>query len=546
MAPVAGRDTVGTAMGATGTGDADASGVTDGRLAGGGHAVAGEGLSGHGFSARGIAEHSLSAEGAAVHGISGEGISGEGVAGGAALLRFAAVGSVDDGKSTLIGRLLHDTKQLFEDQIQALSSASRRRGIEGMDLSFVTDGLRAEREQGITIDVAYRYAATPRRKFVIADCPGHVQYTRNMATGASTAELALVVVDVTSGLREQTRRHCCIATLMGVRSWIVAVNKMDLVGWDRQAFERVAGEMAALASRLGATEPVVVPVSALAGDNVVEASDQAPWYRGPTVLRSLEDAPAGTWASGAGDDARLAVQWVLRRPGGGRDYAGMVSGGVLRPGDPVAVLPGGGRTTIREISTFDGPLDAAVPPMSVTVTLADDLDVSRGDMITPAADAPEPQAQVEATVCWFAGTPLAAGQRYQVKHTTRVTAARVVAVDSRLDVGTMTLVDAAELGTNDIGVARLETAVPLVADPYPANRVTGSFVLIDEATHATVAAGLVGRPPAATDPAHTRTAQEPHTTQEPRTAQEPHTAQEPLSAIGELAGARVAGPARPS
>ncbi|MDA8269648.1 MAG: GTP-binding protein, partial [Actinomycetota bacterium] len=507
MAPVAGHDTAGPTAVDSGTGDADARGVTDGRPAGGGHG--GGGSVAHGLVGESATEHGTG------HGASGESISGEGVAGGAALLRFAAVGSVDDGKSTLIGRLLHDTKQLFEDQLQALSSASRRRGVEGMDLSFVTDGLRAEREQGITIDVAYRYAATPRRKFVIADCPGHVQYTRNMATGASTADLAVVVVDVTSGLREQTRRHCCIATLMGVRSWIVAVNKMDLVAWDRQAYERVAGEMAALAARLGATEPVVVPVSALAGDNVVEPSDQAPWYRGPTVLRALEDAPAGTWASGAGNGARLAVQWVLRRPGGGRDYAGMVSGGVLRPGDAVAVLPGGGRTTIREISTFDGPLDAAVPPMSVTVTLADDLDVSRGDMITPTAEAPEPQTQVEATVCWFASAPLTAGQRYQLKHTTRVTAARIVAVDARLDVGTMTLVDAAELGTNDIGVAHLETAVPLVADPYPANRVTGSFVLIDEATHATVAAGLVGRPPAATDPAHTRTAQEPHTTQEP-------------------------------
>ncbi len=420
---------------------------------------------------------------------------GQGVAADAGLLRFAAVGSVDDGKSTLIGRLLHDTKQLFDDQIQALSSASRRRGVDGVDLSFVTDGLRAEREQGITIDVAYRYAATPRRKFVIADCPGHVQYTRNMATGASTADLAVVVVDVTGGLREQTRRHCCIATLLGVRSWIVAANKMDLAGWGQSAFDAVAGDVAELARRLGASPPLVVPVSALDGDNVVEPSDRAPWYQGPTVLQALQDAPSGTWAAGTGNGARLPVQWVLRRPGGGRDYAGMVSGGVLRPGDEVVVLPGGGRTVVAAVSTFDGPLDAAVPPMSVTVTLADDLDVSRGDLIAPVAGAPEPREEVEATICWFAEAPLAAGQRYQVKHTTRVAPVRVVSVRSRLDVGSMTLTEAPELRTNDIGVARLHSAVPLAADAYPANRVTGSFVLIDEATHATVAAGLVGLPP---------------------------------------------------
>ena len=422
-------------------------------------------------------------------------ISGEGVAGDAGLLRFAAIGSVDDGKSTLIGRLLHDTKQLFDDQVEALSSASRRRGMDGVDLSFVTDGLRAEREQGITIDVAYRYAATPRRKFVIADCPGHVQYTRNMATGASTADLAVVVVDATGGLREQTRRHCCIATLLGVRSWIVAANKMDLVGWDRAAFDTVAAEIADLAASLGADPPLVVPVSALHGDNVAAPSDAAPWYHGPTVLQALEDAPAGTWAGGTG--ARLAVQWVLRRPGGGRDYAGMVSGGPLRPGDEVVVLPAGNRTTITAVSTYDGPLDVAVPPMSVAVSLADDVDVSRGDLIAPAAAAPEPRAELDATVCWFAATPLAGGQRYQVKHTTRVTPARVVAVDARLDVETMALSATGELQTNDIGLVRIATAVPLAADPYPANRVTGSFVLIDESTHATVAAGLVGRPPTA-------------------------------------------------
>ena len=267
------------------------------------------------------------------------------------LLRFAAVGSVDDGKSTLIGRLLFDTRQLFEDQLAAVTAASRRRGVGEMDLSLVTDGLRAEREQGITIDVAYRYAATPTRKYIIADCPGHVQYTANMATGASTADLALVVVDATGGLREQTRRHTCIAALLGVDQLLVVANKMDLVGWDRAAYEHVSDEMVALAQRLSGVEScTVIPISALHGDNVVERSDAAPWYEGPTVLEALESAPAGGWSAAhgthVGTGARLPVQWVLRHPGGGRSYAGIVDGGPLHPGDEVLVLPGGQRSTV--------------------------------------------------------------------------------------------------------------------------------------------------------------------------------------------------------
>jgi len=415
------------------------------------------------------------------------------------LLRFAAVGSVDDGKSTLIGRLLHDTKQLFDDQLEALSSASRRRGAAGMDLSFVTDGLRAEREQGITIDVAYRYAATPKRKFVIADCPGHVQYTRNMATGASTADLVVVVVDVTSGLREQTRRHCCIAALLGVRHMIVAVNKMDLVSWDPAAFRALSGSVEELARRLGMESLVVVPVSALHGDNVVDRSPSSPWYEGPTVLAALEEAPAGAWAREGDSGARLPVQWVVRVTGGGRGYAGMVSGGTLRVGDEVVVLPDGGRSRISSIATFDGPMAEATPSLSVTVELDDDLDVGRGDLIAPADLAPEATDEVLATVCWFDRRPLTAGQRYRVKHTTRLTPARVTAVDGRLDLGTLELGPSDTLLDNDIGVVRLSLATPIAVDPYRANRVTGSFVVIDEDSNATVAAAMVGPPVLAAD-----------------------------------------------
>jgi len=414
------------------------------------------------------------------------------------LLRFAAVGSVDDGKSTLIGRLLFDTRQLFDDQVEAVAAASSRRGISELDLAFVTDGLRAEREQGITIDVAYRYAATPRRKFVIADCPGHVQYTRNMATGASTADLALVVIDATTGLREQTRRHACIAALLGVDQFIVCANKMDLVGWDRSAFDRVAGEMDALARRLGVVSTTVVPVSALHGDNVVEHSDATPWYEGPTVLQALESAPAGAWAavrgSHRGTSARLPVQWVLRHPGGGRSYAGMVNGGPLRTGDEVVVLPGGRQTSVSRIETFDGPVDEALVGRSVSVHLAGDLDVSRGDLIASAEDPPDVATEMDATVCWFGERPLQAGDRFSIKHTTRVTPVRVVAVLARLEVNDIRLESAEDLDDNDIGVVRLEAATPLATDPYRNDRVTGSFVLIDETTHSTVAAGMVGRP----------------------------------------------------
>ena len=414
-------------------------------------------------------------------------------ASGSALLRFATIGSVDDGKSTLIGRLLHDTKQLFDDQLEAVTSASLRRGVDGVDLAFVTDGLRAEREQGITIDVAYRYASTPHRKFVIADCPGHVQYTRNMATGASTADLAVVVVDATIGLREQTRRHACIAALLGVRHLLVAANKMDLADWDEATYRSVGDEALALARRLGMGTVTIVPVSALFGDNVVEPSTRTPWYDGPTLLGALEATPAaGAWAHGGG--GRLPVQWVVRHPGGGRSYAGMVSGGTFRAGDEIVVLPGGQRSRLTSVETFDGPLDEASASNCVTVRFDDDLDISRGDLIAPAASPPEVVRAFDATLCWFADPPLEAGRRFRLKHTTRLTPAQTVSVDGRVDVGSLELEPASRLGPNDIGVARLAVGSPLAVDPYQANRVTGSFVVIDEQTNATVAAGMVGAP----------------------------------------------------
>ena len=418
------------------------------------------------------------------------------------LLRFATVGSVDDGKSTLIGRLLHDTKQLADDHIEALSTASRRRGLSEVDLSFVTDGLRAEREQGITIDVAYRYASTPHRKLIIADCPGHLQYTRNMATGASTADLVVVVVDVSAGVREQTRRHLCIAALLGVRHLVVAVNKMDLVGWDRNAFEPVVAELELLARRLGVESVVAVPVSALRGDNVVDKTGEAPWYEGPTVLDALHQAEAGLWAggssgsggSGGQGSARLAVQIVSRRPGGGRAYAGMLSGSSLHPGDEVVVLPGGRRSVVVELSTLDGPVAEALPSESVSVVLADEIDVSRGDVISAVEGAPAPTNEIEAVVCWFGAEPLRARQRYHIKHTTRVVMAEVRAVESRLDVETLALEGAESLSDNEIGVVRFVVATELVADAYRDNRVTGSFIIIDSNSNVTLGAAMVGPP----------------------------------------------------
>ena len=407
------------------------------------------------------------------------------------LLRLATIGSVDDGKSTLIGRILVDTRQLFDDQLDAVAVASEKRGVGDLDLSFVTDGLRAEREQGITIDVAYRYATSPTRKFIIADCPGHVQYTGNMATGASTADLALVVLDVASGLKEQTRRHLCIAALLGVRSIVVAVNKMDAVDWSKLAFDRVVDEIQALARDLDFTSVSIIPVSALLGDNVVETSNHFPWYQGPTVLEALEDSEAGAWEHTTTRGARLPVQWVLRQPGGGRTYAGMVNGDTFHVGDRVYLLPANIETTITAINFGGEAMTEATVGLAADLALADETNAGRGDLI---ATAPLPSVvnELKTTICWFGEKPLVIGQRLKMKHTSKVTPVRVKTINGVIDIEKLDIDESTSLNTNDIGLATLQTADLLVVDDYRANRVTGSFVLIDEATNATVAAGMVG------------------------------------------------------
>jgi sulfate adenylyltransferase large subunit len=409
------------------------------------------------------------------------------------LLRFATIGSVDDGKSTLIGRLLYDAKGLFDDQVDAVAATTQRRGQEGLDLSLVTDGLRAEREQGITIDVAYRYFATPTRSFIIGDNPGHAQYTRNMATGASTADLAVVLVDARTGLLEQTRRHLAVAATIGIRHLVLAVNKMDLVDWSEDVFDGVVADVSAYVSRLGVDDLSAIPVSALLGDNIVDRSTVCAWYEGPTLLEHLEQVEVTTIDDG-GTGARVAVQLVIRTTHDGRPvrrYAGIVTGAPLRPGDEVLVLPGGARTTVEAIETADGPLELAVPGRSVTVRLTDDIDVTRGDVITAAGDPPGVVRELEATVCWFATAPLTQSARYVVKQGTRTERVVVRGLLGRLDLDTLAPVETAHLDANDIGIVRFATAGPLVVDAYAANRFTGSFVLIDESTNATLGAGMV-------------------------------------------------------
>jgi sulfate adenylyltransferase large subunit len=407
------------------------------------------------------------------------------------LLRLATIGSVDDGKSTLIGRLLVDTRQLFDDQLDAIAEASEKRGVGDLDLSFITDGLRAEREQGITIDVAYRYATTPTRKFIIADCPGHVQYTSNMATGASTADLALVVLDVASGLKEQTRRHLCIAALLGVRSIIVAVNKMDAVDWSKLAFDRVVDEIVTLSRELDFTSVSIIPVSALLGDNVVESSGNLPWYDGPTVLDALESSEAGAWEHTSTQGARLPIQWVLRQPGGGRTYAGMVNGDTMHVGDRVTLLPANVETTITSINFGGDGIDDATVGLAADLELAAETNAGRGDLIA-TAPLPTVSNELKTTICWFGEKPLVVGQRLRLKHTSKVTPVRVKIINGVIDIAKLDIDDSTVLNTNDIGLATLQTADLLVVDDYRVNRVTGSFVLIDEVTNATVAAGMVG------------------------------------------------------
>jgi sulfate adenylyltransferase large subunit len=413
------------------------------------------------------------------------------------LLRFATAGSVDDGKSTLIGRLLHDSKTLFDDQLEAAAITSARRGHDGVDLALITDGLRAEREQGITIDVAYRYFATPTRTFIIADTPGHTQYTRNMVTGASTADLALVLVDARHGLQEQSRRHTCVAATLGIRHLALIINKMDLVDWSESVYEALAEEFVCFAGRLGFDDVVAVPVSALLGDNVVDASTHMPWYAGPTLLEHLERVPVGVEGETLG--ARLPVQYVIRpRPGSARDerrYAGTVAAGTLRPGDDVVALPSGRRTTITSIDTFDGPLSVAESGAAITVRLADDLDVGRGDVLALADAPPAVVREVEAVVCWFGEKPLRAGDRVTIKHNTRTTRAVARDLVDHLDVNTLARHGQPDaLAMNDLGTVRFATATPLAIDRYADSRATGSFIVIDDTTNVTVGAGMIVTP----------------------------------------------------
>jgi sulfate adenylyltransferase large subunit len=409
------------------------------------------------------------------------------------LLRIATAGSVDDGKSTLIGRLLHDSKAIFEDQLEHVAQTSERRGDGYLNLALLTDGLRAEREQGITIDVAYRYFATPRRKFIIADTPGHEQYTRNMVTGASTADLSVVLVDARKGVSEQTRRHAYIASLLRIPHLVVCVNKMDLVDYDEEVFYGILDEMTDWAARLEIPDITFIPISALHGDNVVERSNHMPWYGAAPLLYHLEHvviAPDRNLS-----EVRFPVQWVIRPMRDEyhdyRGYAGQVAGGVLRPGSEIVVLPSGRRTRVKAIDAFEGEIEAAFPTMSVALRLEDEVDISRGDMIVEADDQPVAAREIEAMICWMAQQPLSERGRYVIKHTTRSAKAIVDQIEHRVDVNSLGQVQASELGLNEIGRVRLRTSTPLVVDPYSRNRTTGSFILIDESTNDTVGAGMV-------------------------------------------------------
>jgi bifunctional enzyme CysN/CysC len=410
------------------------------------------------------------------------------------LLRFSTAGSVDDGKSTLIGRLLYDSKSLFEDQLAAVERSSVRMGLSETNLALLTDGLRAEREQGITIDVAYRYFATPRRKFIIADTPGHVQYTRNMVTGSSTADLAIILIDARKGILEQSRRHAFIATLLRIPHLVVCVNKMDLVDWDQARFEEIREEFTAFASRLDVADLTFIPVSALRGDNVVDRSASMPWYQGTPLLHHLEEVYTASDRNLI--DCRFPVQWVIRPRSDEhhdyRGYGGTVAGGVFKPGDEVVVLPSGFTTTIVAIDGPSGPVDEAYPSMSVVMRLADDLDVSRGDMICRPHNQPTVGQDLDATVCWMVDRPLASGNKYTLKQTTRTARALVQELHYRLDVNTLHRDEtASSLTMNAIGRVSIRTTAPLMFDPYRRNRTTGSFILIDDATNTTAGAGMI-------------------------------------------------------
>ena len=416
------------------------------------------------------------------------------------LLRLATAGSVDDGKSTLVGRLLYDSRSVLTDQLDAVERVSRDRGLEQTDLALLTDGLRAEREQGITIDVAYRYFATARRSFILADCPGHVQYTRNTVTGASTAAAVVLLVDARKGLLEQTRRHLAVASLLRVPHVVVAVNKIDLVDFDEATYLALAAQVGAAATDLGLADVRTLPVSALAGDNVVDRSGRTPWYGGPSLLELLEELPAGDDPSA--EAFRFPVQVVLRPQGAARDarhrdyrgYAGQIAAGVVTVGDAVIALPSGRRSTVVGIDTADGELAEAFAPQSVALRLADDIDLARGDLLAAVADAPVPTRELAATIAWLSDRTLLPGTRVLLKHTTRTVQAVVRDVVGRLDLDSAEIVPAEQLGLNDIGQVQLRLASPVVAEEYVDARRTGAFLLIDPHDGATLAAGMVGEP----------------------------------------------------
>ncbi|CAA6677108.1 MULTISPECIES: sulfate adenylyltransferase subunit 1 [unclassified Lentimonas] len=412
------------------------------------------------------------------------------------LLRFTTAGSVDDGKSTLIGRLLYDSKAIFEDQMEAMEVSSKARGDENVNLALLTDGLRAEREQGITIDVAYRYFATPKRKFIIADTPGHIQYTRNMVTGASTANLAIVLIDARKGVIEQTCRHSFIANLLRIQHVVVCVNKMDLVDWDEGVFNKIVEDFKSFASRLdNIVEVTFIPASALIGDNIVDKSENMPWYQGPTLLYHLETVYIGADENHV--EARFPVQWVIRPQSDKyhdfRGFAGRVAGGVFKPGDDVTVLPSGFASKIKSIESMNGPQDEAFAPMSATITLEDEIDMSRGDMLVKANNRPEPTQDIDAMICWFSSDKTLSGSgKYALRHTTKDVKAIVTEVCYKVNINTLHKIeDDLTFQLNDIGRIKLRTSAPLIADSYKSNRITGSFVLIDELTNATVAAGMI-------------------------------------------------------
>lgn len=409
------------------------------------------------------------------------------------LLRLSTAGSVDDGKSTLIGRLLYDSNGVYEDQIASIRQAVNRSS-NAFDLALLTDGLRAEREQGITIDVAYRYFSTSKRKFIIADTPGHEQYTRNMATGASTANLAIILVDARSGVLQQSRRHAFITSMLGIQHIVVAVNKMDLVGYSEEVFERIRADFGDYASRLQIPDLHFIPISALKGDNVVEKSSRMPWFDGSSLLHYLETVHIASDRNLT--ELRFPIQYVVRPDLNFRGYAGQIASGVMRPGDPVLVLPSGRTSRVRSIVCYDGELDHAFPPMSVTVCLEDEIDISRGDMLVPPSHPPHITRRVDARIVWMNQSELEIGRAYLLRHTTQTVRATVQAVRYRVNINSLEREAAATLGLNDIGAVVIDCHTAVFCDPYRRNRATGSFILIDPMTNATVAAGMItGRQP---------------------------------------------------